>query len=64
MGRIHGLGVQDENGVLRKVLLHVTRVSIVISVTYTYVMMYQGGGLQVNIPHNMVRLSVKDKMDI
>ena len=43
MGRIHGLGVQDENGVLRKVLLHVTRVSIVISVTYTYVMMNQGG---------------------
>ena len=44
MGRIHGLGVQDENVVLRNVLLHVTWVSIVISVTYTYVMMNQGGG--------------------
>ena len=45
MGRINGLGVQNENGVLRNVLLHVTRVSIVISVTYTYVMMNQGGGV-------------------
>ena len=62
MGRIHGLGVQNENGVLRNVLLHVTRVSIVISVTYTYVMMNQGGGLlQGNIVHDMARLSGKDK---
>ena len=44
MGRIHGLEVQDENGVLRKVLLHVTQVSILISVTYTYIMMNRAGG--------------------
>ena len=44
MGKIHGLGVQDETGILRNVLLHVTQVSILIIVTYTYIMMNRAGG--------------------
>ena len=43
----HRVGGLDANGVLRKSLLKVTRGYIVMSVTYVYVLVDQGGIFQI-----------------